>query len=348
MGRKRKSTDDNRLPKHVYHAKGRYVYRPYRDGKLQGETVLCKDNAPLSQVWTAWEALQNGTQRRTLRWLFDAYLASADFARLAPKTQRDYKGASTRICDVKLRNGVLFGTIDIASITPGVLRRYADKRAVEAPIAANRDLAVISVAFGWAVERDYAKANPAKSVKRQPEKPRARYVSDSEYRIVHAAAGKYPYLQPIMELAYLCRMRLAEVLDLTRANLSTEGVLVVRRKGSKNTLTLWSPRLRAAVDAALALPRPFVALVDHQHYLIPGATGGRMNESTVQTAWQRIMPVALSAGLKERFTVHDLKAKGISDTEEGERRAGAGHMDPRITERVYNRLPGKAKPSGEA
>lgn len=348
MGRKRKSADASRLPKYVYLAKGRYVWRPYQDGKLAAETVLCPADAPISKVWATWEALQaDGVPRRSLRWLFDQYKASPAYQRLAVSTRADYEKYARRIGDMKLRNGSQFGDVEITSITPGTIRKWMDKRAETSGVTVNRELAFMVSAFGWALERDYVKLNPAKGVRREPEKPRTRYVTDQEYRIVHACAAKYPYLPPMMELAYLCRMRLSEVLDLNRSNLSTEGLLVTRRKGSKPTLTLWSPRLRAAVDAALALPRPFIALADHQHFLIPGTNGGRMGESTVQTAWQRIMPIALAAGLIDRFTFHDLKAKGISDTEEPERRAGAGHVDPKITERVYNRQPGRAKPAGK-
>lgn len=349
MGRNRKSKTDNRLPSYVYLAKGRYVWREYRDGKLGREVVLCPGDSPIAKVWAAHEALmKDGAPRRTLRWLFDQYLASPAYQRLAVSTRADYAKYARRIAGTKLRNGDEFGGVDIASVTPGVVRRWMDKRLETSGTTVNRELAFMGTAFGWALERDIVKANPAKGVSREPEKPRDRYVSDRDYRIAYAAAGKYPYLQPIMELAYLCRMRLCEVLDLTRANLDDEGVRVIRRKGSKANLTTWSPRLRAAVDAALALPRKVVPMDDALAYLVPGEDGGRMKESTVQTAWQRIMPgLAASGELESRFTLHDLKAKGISDTGEEERRAGAGHMDGRITERVYNRKLQPVKPSGE-
>lgn len=348
MGRKRKSADASRLPKYVYLAKGRYVWRPYQDGKLAAETVLCPADAPISKVWAAWEALQaDGAPRRSLRWLIDQYLSSADYRRLAPKTQRDYDATARRICGAKLRNGAEFGGVDIGSITPGVLRKYVDRRSESAPVAANRELALLSVAFSWALERDMVKLNPAKGVRKNTEHARDRYVSDADYLLVYRMAGeRYPYLAPIMELAYLCRMRLAEVLDLTKANIGPDGLHVIRRKGSRDNITTWTPRLREAVDAALALPRPFASLDPARHYLIPGKAGGRQLEATVGTAWRRIMPEALKAGLSERFTVHDLKAKGITDTDPSEKMAGGGHKSPSMLN-VYDRLPRHVKPSKE-
>jgi len=42
----------------------------------------------------------------------------------------------------------------------------------------------------------------------------------------------------------------------------------------------------------------------------------------------------------ERFTIHDLKAKGITDTEGDNKLAASGHRDPRMLA-VYDRLPGR-------
>lgn len=349
MGRNRKSKTDQRLPPYVYLAKGRYVWREYKDGKLGREIVLCPGDTPIAQVWAAHaDLLAAPAPRRTLRWLFDQYLQSQDYQRLQPTTRRDYEGYARRIADTPQRNGTPFGAADLDIITPGTLRRYADKKAETAPKSANREISFLKAIFRWGAERDLVRDNPARDLKKSPETPRNLYVSDRDYRIAYAAAAKYPYLQPVMELAYLCRLRLCEVLDLTRANLTTEGVRVVRRKGSRGNMTTWTPRLRAAVDAAQALPRKVIPIDDALAYLIPGDDGGRLKESTVQTAWQRIMPgLADREEVEARFTLHDLKAKGISDTEEGERRAGAGHLDGAITERVYNRKLVPVKPSGE-
>ena len=348
MGRRRKD-NDSRLPPYVYLSKGRYVHRAYYAGKLGRETVLCPADAPISRVWAAYEALlADGAPRRTLAWLMSQYLASPDHRRLALATQKEYAGYARRIGGAQLRNGACFGDVDVDAITPGVLRKYMDKRTETAATKANRELAFLSTCFGWAWQRDLVKGNPAKGVSRNPEKPRDRYVDDADYLVVYRLAGeRYPYLAPIMELAYLCRMRLAEVLDLTRANLLPDGVLVKRRKGSKDNLTLWNPRLRAAVDLAESLPRKVEHFEAGRNFLIPGRDGGRLTESTVQTAWQRLKPAAMDAGLAAWFTLHDLKAKGITDTDRNDQAAAAGHLDQRITARVYDRLPQPVKPSGK-
>ena len=56
-----------------------------------------------------------------------------------------------------------------------------------------------------------------------------------------------------MESKYLCRLRSIEVLGLTDAHASEQGIYVVRRKGSDDNIVRWSPRLRVAWDAAVAV-----------------------------------------------------------------------------------------------
>jgi|GEM_PF-3943527 len=174
----------------------------------------------------------------------------------------------------KLRNGSVFGEVEIDRLTPGIVRKFMDSR--PAKITANRELAFMSTAFAWAYERDIVKINPCQGVSRNPEKPRDVYVTDADYRL---AGERYPYLQPIMELAYLCRLRLCEILDLTKANIKQDGLLVVRRKGSRGNITTWTPRLRAAIDQALALPRKIAQFHDDKYHLIPSRDGGRLCES---------------------------------------------------------------------
>lgn len=344
MGRKRKT--DSPLPKYVYLAKGRYVYRPYRDGKIRGEILLCPGDSPISKVWQAYEAaIAEHDVKRSLSWLFAEYFKSDLFRSKAVRTRKDYESYAKRILGAKLRNGSLFGEVEIDRLTPGVIRKFMDSR--PAKVTANRELAFMSAVFSWAYERDMVKLNPCKGVSRNVEKPREVYVLDDDYLLVYQLAGKrYRYLQPIMELAYLCRLRLAEVLDLTKANIKPNGLLIVRRKNSRGNITTWTPRLRAAVDQALALPRKIAQLHDDKHHLIPSRDGGRLRESTVQTAWQRLIKEALESGLEQRFTCHDLKAKGITDTERADKLAASGHRDPRMLN-VYDRLPPLVKPSKE-
>lgn len=331
MGRKRKS--NLKLPPYVYLAKGRYIYRPYADGKLLPERRLCAGDAKTSEVWEAYEAqvIQNaGARTDTFGWLAQRYTRSDQFRTLKPRTQQGYRRFHDVIIARNLRDGRAFGAIAYADISPGAMRKYLDKRAQEgAPIAGNREAAFISAVFAWAYQRDYVKLNPCLGVRRNKEVPRKLYVTDVmydfAYRLAEAAS---PYVRPAMELAYLCRMRKVEILALRVADLTDEGVLVRRVKGSLDGMTLWSPRLRAAIDTARALG-PVKGLT-----VIHDRAGQPVRESSFDTAWQRLMvKLAQAGGL--RFTFHDLKARGVSDFE-GDKQQASGHKTPQMVQR-YNR-----------
>ena len=215
------------------------------------------------------------------------------------------------------------------------MQKFLDRRGRDAPVTANREKAYIPRVFSWGVARGHIADNPAKKVPRIRESARTRYVTDSEYAIALEAAAESGsmYRVPKMELAYLLRARLSEVLDLKRDACQEDGILLKRRKGSRDSFNEWSPRLRAAVNAAKSLHGEILS-----RYLIPGADRGRMQESSVQTAWQRLKR-------KHGFdwTLHDLKAKGVTDTEEN-KLAASGHRDPRMLA-IYDRLPGRVKPT---
>jgi integrase len=150
-------------------------------------------------------------------------------------------------------------------------------------------------------------------VKLNREAPRQRYVTDDEFKTVLRMAP--PPISQMMELAYLLRARLSEVLNLTVDDVSDTHVTLRRLKGSEGELTLLSDRLRAAVS---------------------DVRGGRhicyqYSESAFRSAWRRLQAAMRKEGI-EVFAFHDLKAKGISDHETNH----GGHRDPKMR-KVYVR-----------
>ncbi|MCO6414049.1 MAG: tyrosine-type recombinase/integrase [Thiogranum sp.] len=351
VGRKR-SKKNSHLPRHVYIDHGQVVYRPNR---CEPPVRLCAADAPIEVILRALaDHLATRASKHTLRWLCDKYLKSPKFKALAGETQDQYLKNYRQVIGTRFKSGKSFGDRDVASITKGLIRKYLDKRANDgAPIAGNREKAFLSAVFSWAIERDMVRdakgqlitANPCHKVARNREVPRDRYVTDEEYAYVYQRARGY--LRPLMELCYLLYGRISEPLDLTPADLTEAGIIVDRRKGSKDNLVRWSDRLRAAVRAAQAIP-PQVP----QKYVLHGRKGGRIPTSTVQTAWWRLMnqcaEEAKEAGVSfEKFTTHDLKAKGISDfiDRKGDTQNSAGHKSEEVRQR-YNRTRDAVDPAG--
>ena len=78
-------------------------------------------------------------------------------------------------------------------------------------------------------------------------------------------------------------------------------------------------------------------------WVVHNGKGYEWKKNSFDCAWDRLMKKSLNNGLQERFTAHDLKAKSISDDPD-DAQIGAGHVDPRVTERVYRRKPATVKP----
>lgn len=329
------------LPPYTYQRPSDFLYIPYvpgagRKGKRQsirlksanGKTL--RPGVPVSQVWSAWERLQ-GAQERTIGWLLEVFAASAAFAELSPITRQEFGRQINYMQHYPLRGNRVFGDVRLESITAGKLRKYLDQRKENgAPVSGNRELTLLSKAWTWAYGRDEITIeNPCPHVERNKEVARKRYVSDDEYASAFELAGAYRYLQPAMEFAYLCRLRQAEVRALRKSDITEKGLDCKRFKGSRDALTLWSDRLRGAVQMACTIEREVDSI-----YLLHKADGQPLAKTGFDSAWQRLKARMRKTGI-EPFNFHDLKAKGISDFA-GDKQAAGGHRTAAMVA-IYDR-----------
>jgi len=138
-----------------------------------------------------------------------------------------------------------------------------------------------------------------------------------------------------MELSYLCRLRGIETVTLSDANELEEGVLTNRRKGSRDNVVRWTPAwdgakaYRAKVWARTKAPMPILA---ERRFIIISAHGGALQKSSLDTTWQRFITKAIEAGAiaeADRFALHDLKRRGITDTpgNRADKQEASGHRD---------------------
>lgn len=167
-------------------------------------------------------------------------------------------------------------------------------------------------------------------------------------RLARNEPGGCPeYLASVMELAYLCRLRGIEVVTLTDANELEEGILTNRRKASRDNIVRWTPRLRTVWDGAKALrariwefrktPIPMTA---SKRFIIVASHGGPLRKTSLDTAWQRFITLAIADGeidQEDRFALHDLKRRGITDTigTRAEKQEASGHRDAKMLD-VYD------------
>lgn len=324
----------NGLPPYVYAGRSAYDLHIY-NGKGHPRKVirLCSLNSPMSEIWHAYEQY-NKHEILNLDWLLRKYMKSEQFNKNTTETIKSQTQMINRINNYPRGQDKILGTAELKIITSGVLRRYSDSRAKTSPVSANREISLISVAWNWALERDLIIfINPCTNVKRNKESARTRYVTEQEYQSAYLLAEKYPYLQPAMELAYLCRMRRCEILGATRKQILSDGFDTLRAKGSRDAITLWSPRLRKAVKA-----NHTVAGI----YIIQDEKGQRITESAFKSAWTRLKKLMVTNGI-EPFNFHDLKAAGVSDTD-GNKQDASGHRDAKMVA-IYDRKKKQVEPT---
>lgn len=307
MGRNRDYKKDQKLPPYVYRKKARDLveYRPYIAKGVFGKSIYLKDakgknlkaDAPLEAIYKAYSKFADEPKpnKKTLAWLLNEYFKSIQFARLAQSTKRHYRIMQGIITNKELSNGMLFGDLDLKFIKPPVIAGYRDSRA-DTKVSANRELQFLSAVFSWSIEKGYVEVNPCHGVRKFEENSRDRYIEDDEYKTVYDLAPAH--IKVMMEISYLCRARRGEVLALIRNDVLEGGVFIKRSKGSDSEVTLWSPRLKAAIDAARSHNNHVLS-----RYILHDAKGLKYRNSALDTAWQRLMRKALKSGLKERFTI---------------------------------------------
>ena len=305
-----------KLPPYVSVDKYGYKLKRY-EGRVHGKIkwgrtkTLAPAEAPMSEVWRAYEeAVGDGTQ--TVGWLLKTFMDSDRFGELAPKTQKDYRKAIERLVNAPVGNDRL-GSVALDRIDKRSIRGYMDTYG--APVAANRQVAILKSAWNWALERYSIPDNPTIGVRLFREAPRTRYITDDELATVQGFAPA-PIAQ-MMELAYLLRARLSEVLNLTVDDVSDTHVRLIRLKGSEGELTAISDRLKAAVSDVRA--NPYICY--------------RYSESAFRSAWRRLQGKMEKADI-EPYRYHDIKAKGISDHQSNH----SGHRSPAMRKTYVRKL----------
>jgi integrase len=322
MGRRRQH--DKHLPQRVYF-RGKTYYFVDRAGKwlALGHTA--------GEMYRTYAALVEERPLVTMGDLFDRYVAEV-IPQKAPRTQRDN------------RYEMQFLRAALRKMPPSEFRprdgyAYYNERKKTSLRRALAEMALLSHVFTKAIEWGAVEENPCREIRKERPKPRRRYVTEAEY----AAAYKVmtPMAQCAMDLAVLTGLRPGDLLGLTRANLTDDGIEVTTSKTGKRLLIEWSEALGSAVKRALAqAPRvrqPIICNKQGAAYTVDG----------FNTIFYRAMGKALkdeNSGLRERFQFRDLRAKSASDDTAEAASKRLGHADPKITERVYRRKAERAKP----
>jgi site-specific recombinase XerC len=365
--------DYARVPAGIYwnpNGRGRWYVRDPDDEGGTKARVVAGPTAKLSDLHAIAEA-RAGVDRTLLRSMLQAFHASPEFRVLGKATRDDYGYCFDRIAEQTTHQGGSVLDLETRKIPRPLIQRLIDRIAqgrkrdkagalVPTPSTAAHVLRYLRVAFRWGANRGWADENPALGVEAPKERKQRRLPAHATYADVAAFARAHgttqrgvkgsvaPYLADVAELAYLCRLRGIEVVvDLNDADVTPEGLVCRRRKGSLTTVTRWDPRLRAAVEALQARRaqiwadrrRP-VPMRPEARPLVVSVYGHPLTKRAFNSAWQRMVRAAIAQGVipeGARFGLHDLKRRGITDTAgtRSEKQQASGHREESMMD-VYD------------
>ncbi len=147
-------------------------------------------------------------QRHTFGWVAEAFMADHG-SKL--RTASEYQ----RKIDVEILP--TWGDLPISEITRADVRDLIRNKAITAPVAANRLLALVSRIFMWALDEDIITASPAVRIGRAvSERERERVLTDDELRSIWLAADRIGYpVGHLVKILILTAQRRGEVAGLT-------------------------------------------------------------------------------------------------------------------------------------
>lgn len=349
--------DQTKIPAGVYwDATGNGRWYARTGGKAK---TIAGPGATLSELHAIMEQRAGGSPRGTVGFYIERFHASPKFRALSPRTQVDYARQAKIIAGYMTPMGVPLSAVLAARLTPTGIQKIVDKLEAEGtPTKANHLLRYLRRVLSHAVRHEGLDSNPAKGVEQAKERGRSGMPSLSAFarvlafareraqRQAHTAGSVAAYLPHLMLIATVCRLRGVEAVTLSEAHGTPDGIHASRRKGSKDNVTQWTPELRAAWDGLLQIraaawernrvPYPMRA---EDRPMVVAQTGLALSKSGLDTAWQRLMALAMSEGViaaDERFTLHGLKHRGITDSAD---KAAGGHRTEKMRHRYDHEIP---------
>jgi len=280
--------------------------------------------------------------RGTIKRLWIQYKESLGWRELRERTRLDYEDYAVHILKV-------FREEQAANITAPDVARYLRQKRADAPIRANREIALLGNLIGLAIERGEATANPCRGglVKRNKERPLDVLpdVADIEALVRFAAArdaavktkiGRSVVVMMAAEFAALTGARQAEFLSLAWPAFDEAEVRLERAKQRQGVKKVD----RIAVSPALAALRTRLLAFQTSPLgaVFPNRAGNVYTADGFATMWQKLMTAAVEAGeVKQRFNFHALRAFYATQHKVDTGALPDMHASPTTTAKIYER-----------
>ncbi|MEX1196319.1 MAG: integrase [Pseudohongiellaceae bacterium] len=334
-----------------------------KDGAgIQRKRRIAGPNATLADLHKAIE-LHNGKPVDCLEWLAAKFEGSPQFARVSDSMQSDWRYCRRVLNEQPtLSPDTMVSQIPLSDWDAPMIQRLIDDIGeTRGPSSAKHLYTYLKRLWNWGHGRGHCGQNPAPAgaIELPPERQRRRIpdpltlarlitFAQERGRRPSRTTGSCPaYIWMALEIAYLNRLRGIEVFASTDAEVLDEGFLCRRTKGSADTITRWNARLRAVVDAAQAERARIwkarsraIPLDPAKRPLLVSTAGGKVGQSSWQSAWRRFMDLAVREGVlseEQRFGLHDMKRRGATDTKgsKADKMESTGHSSLQML-KVYD------------
>jgi integrase len=316
--------------------------RPWADGKTTTFRYHPVGGKPINLGTDRAEAMRKvldllgGDDTGTIRRLWEQYRESPPWKALRERSQADYIDYSGPLLGV-------FGDVPASAITAPDVARYLRVERAEAPVRANREVALLGNLIALAIERGEATHNPCRGgqVPRNKERPRTNSPERADIAaLAYFASTKGRQWQVIVmaaEFAALAGSRQAELLTLHWPQFDDDEVRLRRAKQrqgvEKVERVAASPALRE-LRARLQL----VAVDGKVGAVFPNRQGNPYTSAGFAAMWGKLMREAMAAKvIARRFTFHDLRAHYTTQHQEQTGTLPDLHQSKTTTARVYER-----------
>lgn len=233
---------------------------------------------------------------RSLGTLFDKYLGSETFRKLAPATQKDYAGYIRRT----LRPWG--GECEPDEITQGDVAQLLQKRLEGgSPVVANREVACLSTVYNYGMRAGDCETNPCRGVRRNSQPARTRYVEHKEFLEPFEQTSEA--FQDFMAALYLTGLRQSELRKMKKSQVDAERITVREPKTGKLVVIEISDRLRFFLLRACSR-------TPESPYVFTNTQGDPWTVWAIQSQSRRLKG-------KTDWTLHDIRGKAETDSEGG-------------------------------
>jgi site-specific recombinase XerD len=274
----------------------------------------------------------------TIGRLWEQFKETSQWKRYAPDTRTDYEQCAGPLLE-------RFSDARASDIEAPDVARYLRIERKDAPVRANREIALLSNLIGLAIERGEAKANPCREVRRNEEQPRTEAPEPEDFegfsQWLSAQGGQRAMIGMAAEYAASAGNRKVEFLDLAWPQIDkAAGYIRIKRakqRGKKRGEVIEqieiTPRI-AALIARLELARGDTDCL----YVFPNRFGNAYTRNGFKAMFGKLMNEAVKQKkIARRFTFHDLRAYYVTQHKQERGHLPDLHANPATTARVYDR-----------